>query len=108
MPGQLVLRDRDTDGNGVLDEPGTSAMQIVSVSTSGEPGNAESATGEARRQPAAVNVTLAEGARPPRPGDVCALEYVAGRGVRAIPWMPGHASDAGRPYVPPDSPTPLI
>ena len=45
-PGQIVLRDRDPDGDGILDEPGESSVRLVSVSSSGEPGNAESAAAE--------------------------------------------------------------
>lgn len=44
VPGQLVLRDRDADGNGTFDEHGGVTIEVVSVSNNtGEPGNAESA-----------------------------------------------------------------
>jgi hypothetical protein len=38
-PGQIVLRDRDTDGNGVFDEPGGVTIEAISVSSLGEPAN---------------------------------------------------------------------
>src|SRR5689334_5798938 len=38
--GQLFLRDRDVDGNGIFDEPGTSRTTIISVADDGTPGNA--------------------------------------------------------------------
>jgi len=38
-PGQIVVRDRDADGNGVFDEPGTAAIDIISAETgSNSPG----------------------------------------------------------------------
>ena len=45
-PGQIVLRDRDTDQDGVLDEPDASSLRVVSVSSTGETGNLESASPE--------------------------------------------------------------
>ena len=45
-PGQLVLRDRDTDGDGIFDEPEASSIRVVSVSSGGETGNLESAAAE--------------------------------------------------------------
>ena len=40
VPGQIVVRDRDADGNGIFDEPGTAAIDIVSAETgSNAPGN---------------------------------------------------------------------
>lgn len=41
-PGQIALRDRDADGNGVFDEPGGVTIHVVSVSSFGEPGNGPS------------------------------------------------------------------
>ena len=41
-PGQIVLRDRDTDGNEIFDEPGGVSLEVVSVSSAGEAGNAAS------------------------------------------------------------------
>ena len=43
-PGQLMLRDRDADRDFTFDEPGGVSLEVVSVSSSGEPGNAESAS----------------------------------------------------------------
>ena len=43
---QLVLLDRDTDGNGIFDEPGTAHFEAVSVTPSVAAGNAASATAE--------------------------------------------------------------
>ncbi len=45
-PGQIVLRDRDTDQDGILDEPDASSLRVVSVSSTGEPGNFESGLAE--------------------------------------------------------------
>ena len=45
-PGQLVLRDRDTDGDGIFDEPEASSIRVVSVSSTGETGNLESGAAE--------------------------------------------------------------
>jgi hypothetical protein len=42
-PGQLVVRDRDADGNGIFDEPGTETIELVSAADgSNAPGNAGS------------------------------------------------------------------
>ncbi len=43
---QLVMRDRDSDGNGVYDEAGTSVTEIISVGPGAQPGNGDSATAE--------------------------------------------------------------
>ena len=43
---QLVVRDRDADGNGIFDEPGTATLETVSVSAGLQPGNGDSATAE--------------------------------------------------------------
>ena len=45
-PGQIVLRDRDTDFDGILDEPDASSLRVVSVSSTGQTGDAESAAAE--------------------------------------------------------------
>src|SRR5688572_10067099 len=45
-PGQIVLRDRDTDGDGLFDEPDASSLRVVSVSSTGQTGDAESAAAE--------------------------------------------------------------
>jgi len=39
-PGQLVIRDRDADGNGIFDEPGTEVIELVSAADGSlTPGN---------------------------------------------------------------------
>jgi hypothetical protein len=42
-PGQIVVRDRDADGNGIFDEPGTEVIELVSATDGsfmpGTPGN---------------------------------------------------------------------
>lgn len=38
----IFLRDRDADGNGVLDEPGLVTVELISVSSEGVPGNGPS------------------------------------------------------------------
>ena len=39
-PGQIVVVDRDSDGNGIFDEPGTKVIELVSgANGSGFPGN---------------------------------------------------------------------
>ena len=44
---QVMLRDRDTDGNGVFDEPGTTTLETISVAPWGTGhGNADSDTAE--------------------------------------------------------------
>ncbi|MDQ3214113.1 MAG: Ig-like domain repeat protein [Acidobacteriota bacterium] len=45
---QIVLRDRDADGNGVLDEPGTAALETISVggASGTDGGDADSDTAE--------------------------------------------------------------
>jgi Tol biopolymer transport system component len=43
---QLVLRDRDPDGNGVYDELGTSVNEVVTVGFNGQPADGDSATAE--------------------------------------------------------------
>ena len=45
-PGQIVLRDRDPDQNGIYDEPGLTSMQVASVSSLGEVGDGPSETPE--------------------------------------------------------------
>ena len=45
-PGQIVFRDRDPDGNGIYDEPGTTLTETVSISVTGEPGDGPSETPE--------------------------------------------------------------
>jgi hypothetical protein len=45
-PDQIVIRDRDADQNGILDEPGTAVIETVSVSSIGEAGNGPSSTAE--------------------------------------------------------------
>jgi hypothetical protein len=42
-PGQIVVRDRDLDGDGSFDEPGDVAIEVVSLSSGGQAGNAASA-----------------------------------------------------------------
>src|SRR5581483_10736771 len=39
---QIVIRDRDADGNGVFDEPGTAVLETISVSNGGALGNGAS------------------------------------------------------------------
>ncbi|HJZ71897.1 MAG TPA: Ig-like domain repeat protein [Vicinamibacterales bacterium] len=47
VAGQIVVRDRDADGNGVFDEPGTTTIDIVSAeSGSSAPANRESDSAE--------------------------------------------------------------
>lgn len=43
---QVVLRDRDADGNGIFDEPGTAVLETISVSPAGAAGDAPSETAE--------------------------------------------------------------
>ncbi len=45
-PGQLVMRDRDPDGNGIFDEEGQVTLEVISVAANGEIGNDESASPE--------------------------------------------------------------
>ena len=45
-PGQLVMRDRDPDGNGHFDEPGRVRTEVVSLSSFGVPGNNISGSAE--------------------------------------------------------------
>jgi hypothetical protein len=46
-PGQLVVRDRDADGNGIFDEPGSEVIEVVSaVDGSLTPGNGVSDAAE--------------------------------------------------------------
>ena len=43
---QIVIRDRDADGNGVFDEPGTAVLETISVSSGGAAGAAASESAE--------------------------------------------------------------
>jgi hypothetical protein len=46
-PGQILIRDRDADGNGIFDEPGTEVTEVVSaVQASSTPGNNVSESAE--------------------------------------------------------------
>ncbi|HEY7170426.1 MAG TPA: Ig-like domain repeat protein [Vicinamibacterales bacterium] len=43
---QIVIRDRDADGNGVFDEPGTAVLETISVSDAGAAANGGSESAE--------------------------------------------------------------
>jgi Tol biopolymer transport system component len=45
-PGQIVLRDRDANGDGVFDQTGGVSLEVVSVSSAGEAANGPSESAE--------------------------------------------------------------